>query len=180
MLLTLISLMKISNLAINDSISIHVSQVYSSIKIHAAINRRILKYILIFGDLKIDLISRNAAHTSSIRTSTSRNVDEVINYVDLLSFYDKYPRHLSTKWTIVLASFALWTFITRPIFPARSSNAISCHCDWAINSPVSKLFSAFTSLSYPTKVKQYILRENWLRGSLYPLPSLIIKIKKSM
>ena len=55
--------------------SIQISQPYSNIEIHAALNKRILKLSLILGDLNIDLSLVNAAHASPIRILISRSVD---------------------------------------------------------------------------------------------------------
>ena len=62
-----------SSLSINVSVSIKVSQPYSNIELHAALNKRILS--LNFGDLDIDLSFANAAHAKPIRTLTSRSVN---------------------------------------------------------------------------------------------------------
>ena len=60
---------------LNISVSIQVSQPYSSVEIHAALNKRILKLSLIFGDLNNDLNLAKATHASPIRTLISRSVD---------------------------------------------------------------------------------------------------------
>ena len=61
-------LAKISSLSINASVSIHDSQPYSSIEIHASLNRWIVKLSLGFGDFSIDFSFANAAQASPIRT----------------------------------------------------------------------------------------------------------------
>ena len=69
-----------SSFSFDVSVSIQVSQPYSNIEIHAALNKRILKLSLIFGDLNIDLSLAKAAHASPIRTLISRSVDpKIIN-----------------------------------------------------------------------------------------------------
>ena len=64
-----------SSFSFDFSVRIQVSQPYNNIEIYTALNKRILKLSLIFGDLNIDLSLAKAAHASPIPTLTSRYVD---------------------------------------------------------------------------------------------------------
>ena len=82
--------------SINVSVSTQVSQPYSNTETHAALNKRIWKLSLIFGDLNIDLNLAKVAHASKtklnitfFRSNVGSEVFKVFEYVDWLANYGK-------------------------------------------------------------------------------------------
>ena len=121
-----------SSFSINAFVIIQVFQSCSNIKIHAALNKRILKLSLTFRDLSIDLSLANASHASSIRIFKSRSFDLMCDPIYLKSSTMLIGWPFMARWSVgnklddwfSRICTVFWTLISRPTFLASCYNAL--------------------------------------------------------